>query len=89
MVKLEKLQPVMISMYSGGFTSDPIVSGFIGFSGQPGLIATDDGTSWKSIENSAAAILPPSLSWLIYEMCLREVLSVLCHPTIFPLSRIL
>lgn len=34
------------------YEKDPIVSGFIELSGQPGLLATDDGSSWISIANS-------------------------------------
>jgi carboxylesterase type B len=41
-----------IVYWSYAYAADPIVVGLIEFSGQPGLIATDDGTSWKSIANS-------------------------------------
>jgi carboxylesterase type B len=41
-----------IVYWSYAYAADPIVAGLIEFSGQPGLIATDDGTSWKSIANS-------------------------------------
>ena len=40
-----------VSYWAHAYVNDPIVSGFIEFSGQPGLIANDDGSSWKTIAN--------------------------------------
>lgn len=41
-----------IAYWSYAYKGDSIVSGLIEISGQPGLIANDDGSSWKSIANS-------------------------------------
>jgi carboxylesterase type B len=41
-----------IAYWSCAYKADPIVSGLIEFSGKPGLIANDDGSSWKSIANA-------------------------------------
>ena len=40
-----------IAYWSYAYKNDSIVSSLIEFSGQPGLIANDDGSSWKSISN--------------------------------------
>lgn len=41
-----------IVYWSYAYKDDPIVRGLVELSGQPGLIATDDGSSWTSIANS-------------------------------------
>ena len=41
-----------VAIWSYAYPDDPIVSGLIELSGQPGLIAPDDGSSWKSIANT-------------------------------------
>ena len=40
-----------VAIWSYAYPNDPIVSGLIEFSGQPGLIPPDDGSSWKSVAN--------------------------------------
>jgi len=37
--------------WSYAYSHDPIVSALVEFSGQPGLVATDDGTSWTTLAN--------------------------------------
>lgn len=41
-----------IAYWSYAYKDDPIVAGVIELSGQPGLIATDDGSSWTAIANT-------------------------------------
>lgn len=42
-----------VAYWSYAYVDDPIVSVFIEFSGQPGLVATDDGTSWTTLAGKA------------------------------------
>lgn len=42
-------QSIAYSSYA--YKNDAMVSGLVELSGQPGLIATDDGSSWKCIVN--------------------------------------
>ena len=42
---------ISISYYSFQYEHDPIVSALIEISGQPGLIASDDGKSWPTVAN--------------------------------------
>ncbi len=42
---------ISIAYWSYAYKNDPIVKGLVEISGQPGLITTDDGSSWKSIAN--------------------------------------
>ncbi|KAF2106962.1 Alpha/Beta hydrolase protein [Lophiotrema nucula] len=43
---------ISVAYWSFAYVEDPIVKGFIETSGQPGLVATDDGTSWPAIANT-------------------------------------
>ncbi|KAH8672755.1 Alpha/Beta hydrolase protein [Tricladium varicosporioides] len=43
---------ISATYWSYTYPNDPIVSGLIEYSGQPGLLATDDGSSWIAIANS-------------------------------------
>ena len=43
---------ISISLYSYQYVDDPIVSALIETSGQPPLIPSDDGSSWKTVVNA-------------------------------------
>lgn len=61
---------ISIVYWSYAYKSDPIVSGLIELSGQPGLIATDDSSSWTSIANSTGCSSSNASSELA---CMRTV----------------
>ncbi|CZR58726.1 uncharacterized protein PAC_08618 [Phialocephala subalpina] len=55
-----------IAYWSYAYKSDPIVAGLIELSGQPGLIATDDGSSWIPIANSTVCSNADASTELVY-----------------------
>lgn len=47
---------ISIAYWSYAYVEDPIVSGLIEWSGQPGLIPNDDGTNWPELANSTGCL---------------------------------
>lgn len=47
---------ISIAYWSYAYVDDPIVSGLIEWSGQPGLIPNDDGSNWEKLANSTGCL---------------------------------
>lgn len=59
-----------VAYWAHAYVDNPIVSGFIEFSGQPGLVGNDDGSSWKTIANVTGCANSDSEAELA---CMRKV----------------
>lgn len=60
----------LIAYWSYAYKNDPIVSSLVEFSGQPGLIANDDGSSWEALANTTGC---SNLDRLTELACMRSV----------------